>query len=352
MTDTRQSSGISVIICCYNSVRRLAATLFYLAQQKSIEANNWEIIVVDNASTDGTAEAALEYWEKLRCHVPFRVVSDPRPGLANARMTGVQEAKFPFVLFCDDDNWLASNYLAVGGKLISQYEKIGIIGGKSAAVFEGSVPDWFGLFERAFAVGEQYKMSGEVTFRYEKLWGAGAFYSKEALSYLFNNGFKPLLSDRKGKAIVSGGDHELFYALQLAGYKHYYNSDLCFEHFMPKGRVVWTWYTNFLRNCAVNSVYFDPYDAALSIQRGERHRWYQFSSFYGIYLILLRFAKERGLFYSCFKSISPASGEAHLDAFFLKYRLLSLVKNVFRYRKDRMQVIESSWFRNSKKLQK
>src|SRR6185437_11337360 len=101
------SAGISVIICCYNSATRITPTLQHLFNQKGISLSSWEIIVVDNASTDNTCEKAIEIWESFGPGKPdFKVISEPTPGLSAARQKGINEALYDYVLFCDDDNWL------------------------------------------------------------------------------------------------------------------------------------------------------------------------------------------------------------------------------------------------------
>ena len=57
--------GISVIVCCYNSAERLTETIKHLAGQNVPHYIPWELIVVDNASTDNTAEISIVAVEKI-----------------------------------------------------------------------------------------------------------------------------------------------------------------------------------------------------------------------------------------------------------------------------------------------
>jgi len=59
----QNNPGVSVIICCYNSVKRLPVTLAHLKSQVVFGQIPWEVIVIDNASTDRTAEVAKNYGE-------------------------------------------------------------------------------------------------------------------------------------------------------------------------------------------------------------------------------------------------------------------------------------------------
>src|SRR4051794_7116729 len=101
-----EEKAISIIICCYNSSKRLPATLKHIAQQKMRSNILWEVIVVDNNSADDTKEVAVREWRKYNLSVPFKVVTEQKQGLIHAREKGYAEAAYQLLLFCDDDNWL------------------------------------------------------------------------------------------------------------------------------------------------------------------------------------------------------------------------------------------------------
>ena len=95
------TTGVSVIICCYNSVSRLHDTLTHLLKQK-YSGFGFEIIIVDNASTDETSAFA----EKLLSNqtgISYTVVNEPESGLSFARKRGYITAQYGFLLYCDDD---------------------------------------------------------------------------------------------------------------------------------------------------------------------------------------------------------------------------------------------------------
>jgi glycosyltransferase involved in cell wall biosynthesis len=102
--------GVSIIICCHNSSTKLPATLSHLRKQQVPRELPWEVVVVDNASTDGTSCVALNNWPQ-DAPTTLRVVTEKRLGLSHARTRGLLEAKYEIVSFIDDDNWVCSSWV-------------------------------------------------------------------------------------------------------------------------------------------------------------------------------------------------------------------------------------------------
>ena len=99
-------TGISIIICCYNSAKRLPETLAHLANQQVDGGVRWELILVNNNSTDETEVVAQNLWGALGSPAPLKIFEEPLPGLSYARNNGMKKAIYEVFLFCDDDNWL------------------------------------------------------------------------------------------------------------------------------------------------------------------------------------------------------------------------------------------------------
>ena len=239
-------SGISVIICCHNSASRLPKTLEYLSKQELDKKFLWEIIIVDNASTDDTTRFAEQEWLKQNnTEAGFSVVEELKPGLSNARKTGLLKANYEYIIFCDDDNWLDKNYLSLSFALLEEDRTIGVLGGRSQPASDFSLPYWFSTYQNLYAVGVQNLNSGDVSDR-RFIWGAGMILRKSVLIDLFNAGFISLLTDRKGNAVSSGGDSEICKWFLIAGYKLWYDESLHFKHYIPQNRLTKN-YLNSLR---------------------------------------------------------------------------------------------------------
>lgn len=231
------TQGVSVILCCYNSERNLPKTIEAIANQKLENYFPWEVILVDNYSTDRTIEVARMEWAKHSANAEFSVVSEPEIGLSSARARGFETAKYEFCLFCDDDNWLGSGYLDRAFATLSQDERIGVLGGRGIEVCETQAPAWFDGIKGGYAVGEQAQTSEDVTDSRGFVYGAAAVFRKSVYLKLRQKGFKTQLTDRKGNSLSSGGDKELCYAFKLAGSRIFYSHENTFCHFIPKWKL-------------------------------------------------------------------------------------------------------------------
>lgn len=232
---TKYNKGVSVIICCYNSAGRIRETLEAMAAQQ-VEAHiAWEVIVVDNASSDNTGDLALSTWENLGAPVEMRVVNEPQPGLGNARKKGINESKYSLILFCDDDNWLCPQYVQGVFDILEADPAIAACGGMGIPVFENGKPEWFDEYQEVFAVGPQ--TLNEENGQLLNLYGAGLAMRKKVYEQLFLWGFKPFMSGRVGKKLSSSEDTELTYAFVLMGYKLHYAPELTFQHYLPEERL-------------------------------------------------------------------------------------------------------------------
>ena len=254
--------GVSIVVCCHNSARLLPETLSHLAaQQFSALQPSCEVIVVDNASTDDTAKVARECWPD-DCPIPLRIVLEPRLGLSNARLRGIAEAKYSIVSFVDDDNLVNNDWVEIVSSVMSEHSEVGACGGQVEAQCEVAQPHWFERFQNYYAVGQQADQEGDITDTRGYLWGAGLCLRKKALERLVEDGFKFLLSDRKGEALSSGGDAELCYALKLTGWRLWYEPQLRLRHFLTAPRLQWNYLRRISRGFGAATAGIDSYEMA------------------------------------------------------------------------------------------
>lgn len=230
-----QLKGVSVIICCYNSEKRITPTLEHLQKISQVEIS-WELVLVDNNSKDQTRKIAAEVWD-MNPVTQLKIAEEKTPGLMHARQKGVSVSTYEIVSFIDDDNWVDEGWIENVYRIFKNDATIGACGGESIAVFENEPPGWFTQFQNSFAVGRQQDETGYVDDGKGYLWGAGLSIRKNAWLELFSSGFTSRLSGRKGSALTAGEDSEICLALIRRGWKLWYDSSLKLRHFIPAVRL-------------------------------------------------------------------------------------------------------------------
>jgi glycosyltransferase involved in cell wall biosynthesis len=266
------SIGVSIVICCHNSATRLPTTLAHLVRQE-VEADlPWEVIVVDNASTDETRVAALAAWDNS-LRAPLRVVPEPRLGVIHARERGFAQAQYEAVSFIDDDNWVAPTWVSLVAETIAAHPSVAAFGGHSTPAFESEPPAWFASQQGNYAIGPDNLEAGDVTETRGYLWGAGLVVRRSAWMGLIEAGFRPFLSGRSGNRLLAGEDSEICYALSLAGWRLRYEPRLRFVHFIPAHRLRWRYVRRMHRGFGESSTAADPYRFLLWKNSGSQKPW-------------------------------------------------------------------------------
>jgi glycosyltransferase involved in cell wall biosynthesis len=266
--------GVSVIICCYNSATRIRNTLQALAGQRFRRPLAWEVVLVDNASTDNTAALAAAIWEGLRVGIPLRIVNEKEPGQMNARNKGIGTALYSVVLFCDDDNRLCPEYVEGVFDILGSNADLAACGGLGIPAFDTAKPTWFDEYQEAFAVGSQ--AINEEGGRILNLYGAGLAVRQPALEHLRRSGFISTMQGRTGGALSSSDDTELTYALVLLGYRLHFAKELTFFHYLPRQRLTFDYvkklFIAFGKDGPVRNLYY----SYLSSRRSHQpiRNWY------------------------------------------------------------------------------
>ncbi len=232
--------GVSVIICSYNGEAVIGKTLDCLGNQKVPLSISWEVILVDNASTDRTSELARKVWNDGQYKTPLKIINQPIPGATASRTKGIEIASYEYILTCDDDNRLSENYIETAYGIMDADPEIGILGGKGIPEFEISPPHWFDQFEQYYACGNQCEHEGDLTNSKSYVYGAGSIYRKSVWESLRKCGFEFVLPGRaggdKGK-MIGGEDKVLGLVHVIAGYKIWYSDQLIFSHYIKKNRL-------------------------------------------------------------------------------------------------------------------
>lgn len=230
---------MSVVICCYNSEARLPKTLQCLAAQRGGSKVDWELVIVNNNSSDGTAETAIQLWEALEAPWPIRVIEEPASGLAAARRRGVLESLGEFVLFCDDDNYLPECYLSTALEVIQRDERIGVVAGNGEPAWEGDTPQWIQHCLGFLACKPQANVEGDAGV--VGFYTAGMILRRQAVLEVYQT-FDLSLSGRVGtKQLAAGEDLEICLLLAIRGYQLWGTPRLTFGHGVAVERMTWSY---------------------------------------------------------------------------------------------------------------
>jgi glycosyltransferase involved in cell wall biosynthesis len=254
-TRTGKALGVSVAICCHNGEKRLPGTLAHLKNQRVVNSLKWEVIVIDNASTDRTAMVARQYWSDDG-PAPLRVISEPQAGLSFARERAFKEANYEVVSFVDDDNWVCPNWVATASDCMTSEQQLGAVGSSNEVVSDTPLPQWFDRHKDSYAIWNYPKDATKSTWY---LIGAGMTIRKSTWNWLKNHGFSSNLTGRLGAQLSSSEDVELGCAIRLAGWNIRIEPKLRLKHYMAPNRLHWTYLRRLKRKIGEADVVLDSY---------------------------------------------------------------------------------------------
>lgn len=129
---------ISVCICTYNRAGSLARTLETLQKQRGCDDLEWELLLIDNNSTDQTRHVAERYSGTL----PLRYFFEPKQGLSNARNRALQEYRGELLVFTDDDVVLDATWLGEFSRAEESFAAADYFGGRILPLWNGDKPGW------------------------------------------------------------------------------------------------------------------------------------------------------------------------------------------------------------------
>jgi len=221
---------VDVVICTYDNAAGLDRTLQALGRSAPPEGR-WGVLVVDNNSTDDTQQVVQRH-RRSGALPALSCVEEPRQGLTWARLRGVESTTAPWVAFVDDDCIVDERWVERTVAFARTHPDAGGFGGRVVLDHEGDVPplvrDRYGWAFAEQDLGDEVQPVGCLV-------GAGMVLSRAALEEC---GWtrEPLLSDRVGKRLVSGGDVELALRVASTGRPLWYVPACEIRHEIPARR--------------------------------------------------------------------------------------------------------------------
>ena len=206
---------ISAVITTYNRSEMLATALEAVLKQKA-EGVRYEVVVVDNNSTDNTRETIEAFISNG--HPNLRYVFEPKQGIAHGRNAGVAAARGDIIAFTDDDVVVTENWIAIIKRAFDENPGIDCVGGKILPQWSEPPPQWLtidhwwplALLDRG---DKRFYVNAS---NHICLPTANASFRREVFSQIGD--FLPEFSGRE--------DHELLIRLLQAGGQGLYEPDL------------------------------------------------------------------------------------------------------------------------------
>lgn len=294
---------LSVIISTYNRSAMLLQTLQSLVEQNA-SRYEWECVVVNNNSTDDTAERVEEF---ITEHSGFnlRMVNEPNQGLSYARNRGIRESEGEYIAILDDDEKVSPDFVDAYIELFDSVGDAVAAGGPIVAEYLIAKPDWMSSYtERPIAntlyLGDEIKPfpkdripgGGNMAIRRDAIRRYGVFDT--SLGYV-------------GEDLVGGEESDLFERLDIAEAKYYYVPKAVMYHLIPEQKLTKEYFERLCFNIGVSqrrrARYFHRERKVMLLEKAKWCATLLIAAFYTLtfrlpkarYLILMRQCISRGL---------------------------------------------------------
>lgn len=227
-----QDVQLSVIVCTYNREKYIAECLRHLADQ-SMDFGRFEVVVVNNKSTDNTEEIILKSIEDYP-QVNFLYFVEEQQGHTFARNRGILESRGEILSFIDDDAFVCHGFCMEIDAFFERQSDAAAIGGRIIPEYEIGQPKWMSRYllplvaalDRGDEVneftGSKFPIGANMAFRKSVFDTYGLF--DEDLG-------------RRGKGLEGGDEKEVFLRLKKGKEKIYYVPKVAVTHIIPEHRV-------------------------------------------------------------------------------------------------------------------
>lgn len=240
---------ISVVIATYNRGEQLLRTLRSFFGQ-TLPREQWEVVVVNNNSTDDTAALFERFVAQNPEAANMRMVFEGAQGLSHARNRGIAESSGEYIAIVDDDEEVNDRFTEAYAELFDNYPDAAGAGGRITPLYEYTPPRWLSPIAERPIAGTLDMGPAVREFRGESFPGGGNMAVRR--SVLAKVGvFDPELG-RTGGKLLAGEEKDLFRRLSAAGYKIYYVPDARILHIIPESRMTRGYFTRLTRMVGVS----------------------------------------------------------------------------------------------------
>jgi len=222
----------TVILCTYNRCQSLAKALESVAASRFPEPAEWEVLVVDNNSSDRTRQVVEEFCRRYPGR--FRYLFEPRQGKSHALNSGIREARQEVLAFLDDDVEVDPDWLCNLTAALTHNEWAGA-GGRILPEAGFVPPQWMDTKGRyALAPLAIFDLGPNASELREAPFGTNMAFRREM--FLKHGGFRTDLGPQPGSEIRNE-DAEFGYRLLERGERFWYEPSAVVYHSVPANRV-------------------------------------------------------------------------------------------------------------------
>lgn len=225
--------SVSVVIATHNRASLLRATLDRLRTQAF--ASGDEVVIVDNASTDATADVIAD--AAAGFPVPLYRRHDLSPGKAPALNAAISFARGDVLALTDDDVLVGDDWIAIIRRLFED-PSVALVGGRVDPHWQRAAPAWLQIEED----GRYGTMSSPLALLHYgdaqnlgQRTAVGANMAIRRAVFESLGGFAPNLGKRRG-TLLGGEDHDLCQRAVNTGYRCEYRPELRVQHWVPVER--------------------------------------------------------------------------------------------------------------------
>ncbi|MEO1621021.1 MAG: hormogonium polysaccharide biosynthesis glycosyltransferase HpsE [Cyanobacteria bacterium J06632_3] len=269
---------LTVAICTYNGAQRLPTVLDCLRHQITPDGCRWEILIIDNNSSDDTAAVVEAYQQNWPDAVSLRYCFEPRQGTAYARQRAITQARSELVGFIDDDNLPAESWVTAACAFASTHPTVGAFGSRINGQFESPLPPNFERIQPFFAITHR----GSQAHRYERKGrvlppAAGLVVRRQV--WLDHVPTQLHLLGAKADHRLAGEDLEALSYIQKTGWEIWHNPAMEIDHYIPDWRLERTYLMSFFRSIGLSryvtrmlrfSVWHRPFGLLLYVLNDSR----------------------------------------------------------------------------------
>jgi len=240
----------SVVVCTHNGGHLIANAVESLLAQR-LPAKDFEVVLVDNASTDSTPQVL----EDLARRSPDRVraVREPVLGLSSGRNRGVLASRGEVIAFTDDDSRVAPDWLSLLVDACSRGD-VWCAGGPALPKLEGELPDWVTPRLQCY-LSIWDKGDKEVELHYNEYpRGNNMAYARAAFEAV---GLFLTCFGRRGRSLMSYEEIELGWRIERLGKRILFVPGASVRHIIETRRISPEWFERRFYWQGRSEAYFD-----------------------------------------------------------------------------------------------